>query len=302
VGPTDQTRLRPDPVVADADYHFVRLPAGSDLAPCCLGYAAGPTRPWRGPDRCCRASARPRRWPDRVQSPCPRPFAPARCRPEDVLHSGRDACALGRSQLGPIHRPGADAVDRLRVRAWAQGTGGQTRRNASRVAGCGGERRRSSKKARRRPTLPGSLPPSTIGAGGLHCRVRNGNGCFPAAVATGTSCGFSSGALRTPERARARTRKNPSPRPISTGRLNTLPCVHLRPINLVVCQGPYPVNPVGDLISRQASRLDAFSAYPFRRSPTSRALGRTTGTRELRPSRSSRTRDSSSQVSSAHSG
>ena len=40
-----------------------------------------------------------------------------------------------------------------------------------------------------------------------------------------------------------------SPRPISTGRLNTSPCVHLRPINLVVYQGPYPVNPVGNLIS-----------------------------------------------------
>ena len=70
---------------------------------------------------------------------------------------------------------------------------------------------------------------------------------------------------RAPERARAFGRKIPSPRPISTGRLNTSPCVHLRPINLVVYQGPYPVNPVGDLISRQASRLDAFSAYPFRR-------------------------------------
>ena len=40
-------------------------------------------------------------------------------------------------------------------------------------------------KSRRRPTLPGGLPPSTIGAGGLNCRVRNGNGCFPAAMATG---------------------------------------------------------------------------------------------------------------------
>ncbi len=40
-------------------------------------------------------------------------------------------------------------------------------------------------KSRRRPTLPGGSPPSTIGAGGLHCRVRNGNGCFPAAIATG---------------------------------------------------------------------------------------------------------------------
>jgi hypothetical protein len=45
--------------------------------------------------------------------------------------------------------------------------------------------RGSREKSRRRPTLPGGLPPSTIGAGGLNCRVRNGNGCFPAAMATG---------------------------------------------------------------------------------------------------------------------
>src|SRR4051794_3943718 len=100
----------------------------------------------------------------------------------------------------------------------------------------------------------------------------------------------------------ASRRKNPSPRPISTGRLNTSPCLHLRPINLVVYQGPYPVNPVGDLISKRVSRLDAFSAYLFRRSQTSHAPGGTTGTRELRPSRSSRTRDSSPQVSYAHGG
>jgi len=77
-----------------------------------------------------------------------------------------------------------------------------------------------------------------------------------------------------------------------------LPCVHLRPINVMVCHGPYLVDPVGNLILKRASRLDAFSAYLFRRSLTSRALGRTTGTRELRPSRSSRTRDRFSQVSS----
>jgi hypothetical protein len=104
------------------------------------------------------------------------------------------------------------------------------------------------------------------------------------------------------ERTRTPRRRIPSPRPISTGRLNTSPCVHLRPIYLVVFQGPYPVVPVGDLISRTASRLDAFSAYPFRRSLTSRAPGGTTGTRELRPSRSSRTGDSSSQVSYARNG
>jgi hypothetical protein len=43
----------------------------------------------------------------------------------------------------------------------------------------------NSEKSRRRPTLPGSLLPSTIGAGGLNGRVRNGNGCAPSAIATG---------------------------------------------------------------------------------------------------------------------
>ena len=40
-------------------------------------------------------------------------------------------------------------------------------------------------KTRQRPTLPPRLQGSTIGAGGLNFRVRNGNGCFPSAVATG---------------------------------------------------------------------------------------------------------------------
>jgi hypothetical protein len=35
----------------------------------------------------------------------------------------------------------------------------------------------------------------------------------------------------------------PSPRPISTGRLNALLRLHLRPINLVIYQGPYRVIP-----------------------------------------------------------
>ena len=55
-----------------------------------------------------------------------------------------------------------------------------------------------------------------------------------------------------------------SPRPISTGQLRALPHFHLRPINPVVYWGPYQVNPVGDLILKRASRLDAFSGYPFR--------------------------------------
>ena len=39
--------------------------------------------------------------------------------------------------------------------------------------------------SRRRPTLPHTCACSTIGAEGLNCRVRNGNGCFPLARVTG---------------------------------------------------------------------------------------------------------------------
>ena len=152
----------------------------------------------------------------------------------------------------------------------------------------------SGYEIRRRPTLPGTLVPSTIGAGGLNFRVRDGNGCDPSAVATEICCQL---ARRTAPRGlhsehellRGRI---PSPRPISTGQLSALLRLHFRPINVVVYHGPYQVDPVGGIILKRASRLDAFSGYPVRRSPTSRALGRTTGTRELRPSRSSRTRDS----------
>ena len=38
----------------------------------------------------------------------------------------------------------------------------------------------------RRPTLPGAYAPSTIGAGGLNGRVRDGTGCTPTAQATNT--------------------------------------------------------------------------------------------------------------------
>ena len=42
----------------------------------------------------------------------------------------------------------------------------------------------SQKKNRRRPTLPGGCPPSTIGAEGLNGSVRNGKRCFPLAMTT----------------------------------------------------------------------------------------------------------------------
>lgn len=48
-----------------------------------------------------------------------------------------------------------------------------------------GRRGLCSRLFRRRPTLPGGDPPSTIGAGRLNFRVREGNGCDSAAMATG---------------------------------------------------------------------------------------------------------------------
>jgi len=85
-------------------------------------------------------------------------------------------------------------------------------------------------------------------------------------------------------------------RAIRTARLKGLPLLYLRPINVVVFHGPRR-----DLVSRLVSRLDAFSGYPFRTWPPGRAAGATTGSPEVRPSRSSRTRERSSQVSYTHS-
>ena len=92
-----------------------------------------------------------------------------------------------------------------------------------------------------------------------------------------------------------------SPRPISTGQLRTLLHFHLRPINHVVFMGSYSFR-MGDLILRSASRLDAFSVYPIRTWLPSCAVGTTTDSPLVRPSRSSRTKDSSSQISCAHDG
>jgi hypothetical protein len=86
-----------------------------------------------------------------------------------------------------------------------------------------------------------------------------------------------------------------SDRAIRTARLRSLPILHLRPIDVVVFHGPRR-----GLVSRLVSRLDAFSGYPFRTWLPGGAAGATTGAPEVRPSRSSRTRDGSSQASYTH--
>ena len=89
-----------------------------------------------------------------------------------------------------------------------------------------------------------------------------------------------------------------SPRTISTVQLHMLPHFHLQPINQLVILGPYFFR-MGNLVLKGASRLDAFSVYPVRTWLPCYALGRTTGAPAVRPSRSSRTKDSSPQISYA---
>ena len=59
---------------------------------------------------------------------------------------------------------------------------------------------------------------------------------------------------------------------------------------------------MGGLILRGASRLDAFSVYPFQTWLLCHAVGTTTDTPAVCPSRSSRTKDSSPQTSCARAG
>ena len=92
-----------------------------------------------------------------------------------------------------------------------------------------------------------------------------------------------------------------SPRSISIGQLNTLPCLHLQPINLVIFKGSYFIKNgksylEGGFTLRCLQRL----SVPY--IATQLCSWSATGTPEVRPSRSSRTKDSSSQISCAHNG
>ena len=81
-------------------------------------------------------------------------------------------------------------------------------------------------------------------------------------------------------------------RAISTARLSASPHLHLRPIDVVVCDGPWR-----DLILEPASCLDAFSTYPAQTRLPGGAPDGTTRTPEVCPTRSSRTSVGSPQIS-----
>ena len=205
---------------------------------------------------------------------------------------GGETSARGRRPALPAGRPGAE------------------RRRVSWRRGLVGEPWVPPPINRRHPTLPGACAPSTIGANGLDFSVRNGKRYFPVAMAAELSKGRArTGVQRAWRGSRhlqnsiaTQTCSKSRPRAISTGQLNALLRLHRPPIDVVVFHGPYSLEVMGNLISRWASRLDAFSGYPIQTWLISSALGRTTDTPEVRSSRSSRTRDDSSQVPNAHGG
>ena len=155
--------------------------------------------------------------------------------------------------------------------------------------------------------LPGRFQPSTFGVCELNYRVRHGYGCILTAIATESLRDVLSKLYRRKSR-----RLSPfsrafvkffklRPRPISTVSLQTSRLFHSQPINLIVFKGSYSLL-MRSLILGRASRLDAFSVYPFRMRLSSRATGVTTGTPLIRPLRSSRTRSSLPQTSCARDG
>ena len=114
--------------------------------------------------------------------------------------------------------------------------------------------------------LSHALRRSTIGATALNGRVRDGIGCFSGAITTKprkkrNPSQYTVVLLFNPTKAGrlASTGSNQAYRTFSTGQLNVLPRLHLRPIDEVVFLGPQ-----GYLVLRGASRLDAFSGYPVR--------------------------------------
>ncbi len=109
-------------------------------------------------------------------------------------------------------------------------------------------------KSRQRPTLPPGHPDSTIGAGGLNGRVRNGNGCDPSAMVTGMNLS----SRRQPKILTWREgyvvhdygfgqckHHGQASRPISTRKLRALQLLHIGPINLVVYKGSLGRLPCG---------------------------------------------------------
>ena len=109
--------------------------------------------------------------------------------------------------------------------------------------------RRSAVHRSAAPCSPTGFPRSTIGAGRLSFRVRNGTGRAPAARTADRWAALRPGAPACPWGPHSEMRHRPPARgggwemrrarAISTPRLSASPRLHLGPINQVVYLGPY---------------------------------------------------------------
>ena len=153
----------------------------------------------------------------------------------------------------------------------------------------------------------------------LNGRVRDGNGCGHSGLVTGSTVPARAGVFGPPVNRRvyslsirwAVLRRDSSldtsggvdgaakRSAVSTGWLSASPHVHARPIDPVVSREPSLF--AGYLISGEVSRLYAFSVYPVHTWLPSGTASAITGTPEVCPSQSSRTREKAPQVSSARS-
>ena len=109
-----------------------------------------------------------------------------------------------------------------------------------RAAGAG-KLRRPWKKTLAARYSPAADCRSTLATGALHFRVRNGNGCCLPAMATKekrTEDERSDNRAGTMAPKRRRKGKAQASRTISTGRVNALPRLRLRPIEVVVFHRP----------------------------------------------------------------
>ena len=142
----------------------------------------------------------------RRRDPCwtgdvPRPGVAAACGPGPSPDhvAPRDVPLVRRRRHHDARRPGSAVGRGSRSALATRRTRRATRGHVRRCYGPTGAPRKTTRgrlpigapspcEIRRRPTLPGGLPPSTIGAGSLNFRVRDGNGCDPAAMATEICC------------------------------------------------------------------------------------------------------------------
>ena len=116
---------------------------------------------------------------------------------------------------------------------------------------------------------PRGCAPSTIGAGGLNCRVRDGTGCYPSRSESPEYDVFYIkifffnknlliSVIRSKPRIVTKIEGKVKPSTISTAQLNALLRLHLLPINLVVSLRSY-------LIRGRSHLEDGFALRCFQR-------------------------------------